>query len=254
MTTSYSSLDYMMFYVTFVNPVGDVEPIDVSSSDVGGTATPATKATVAVQEVTKGVSPLGGTFVVEFGGETTVNMDFDASAASMKAALESISTIGVVNVNRVTVGNGFQWQTTFRSNLGNLPSLSATSVVHEVQQIATIGGNPTPLDGTFALAFGGVTSGALPFDATDAQVKAALEAMPTVGVVDVNRTGPFGNGKYIWLAKFRTNYGDLAALAPTTTGLSGTGAGVTVTELQAGSASALSGTCANGTTDRKSVV
>ena len=246
-TYTYSSASNMMFCITFNDPVGDVLPLDVSASNL---AVPLNTdvVNVAVQEVTKGVAPVGGTFVVEFGGETTVNMDFDASAASMKAALESISTIGSVNVKRLNVGNGFQWQTTFRSNLGNLPSLSATAVVHEVQQIATIGGNPTPpLDRTFTLAYGGSTTSSLPFDATDAQVKAALEAMPTVGLVDVNRTGPFGNGKYVWITKFRTNYGNLVNLAPVATGLSGTSAGVTVTELQAGSASSLSGTCANGT-------
>jgi hypothetical protein len=84
----------------------------------------------------------------------------------------------------------------------------------------------------------------LPLDASVDAVRAALEALPTVdGGVTVHRDGPLtgGFGLLRWRVTFRGNTGDLSLLAVDLTQLSGTAAHMAVSEVQAGSAHALTG-------------
>ncbi len=57
------------------------------------------------------------------------------------------------------------------------------------QQIRFIG---TPTGGTFMLRFEGQQTGALPFDATAAQIQAAMEGLSNVGAGNIEVTGPVG--------------------------------------------------------------
>lgn len=68
-----------------------------------------------VQTLTVSGSPTGGTFTLSFGGQTTAPIPFNANAAALRTALESLSTIGAGNVN-VTISGG----------LGRLPGGTAT--------------------------------------------------------------------------------------------------------------------------------
>jgi hypothetical protein len=70
-------------------------------------------------------TPLGGTFRLEFNGDKTGPIRFDANEEGIKEALESLSTVGTVDVNSVALSNGqYRWDVMLRSNLGNLDSIT----------------------------------------------------------------------------------------------------------------------------------
>lgn len=52
--------------------------------------------------------PLGGTFRIVFNGEATVDIAFDAGAGVVKAALEALQAVTLVNVAPATTANG-EW-------------------------------------------------------------------------------------------------------------------------------------------------
>jgi hypothetical protein len=129
--------------VEFLNPVGDVLALVVDGASLVGV-----NPVVTNVEYRKGISPLGGTFIVKYGegvGSTTDNLDFDISAVDMKTALEKLTTIGTVNVGREDLGNGFRWTVSFLSNLGNLEMMAASKIRQEIQTVSTTGGDPNPL-------------------------------------------------------------------------------------------------------------
>lgn len=98
---------------------------------------------------------------------------------------------------------------TFTGELGDLELISAYPYSWEAQSIITYGGDPTPLGGSFSVEFGGFTSDDLPYDATADGVKAALEALPGAGRVDVSKI-VLGNGRNEWLVNFRSAHACLS--------------------------------------------
>jgi hypothetical protein len=125
--------------------------------------------------------------------------------------------------------------------------LFSRSETHEIQQVSTIGGSPTPITGTFTLTFRGETTADIPYDASEYEFKAALDALNTIGAVDgvgsveVHREGPIGNGMYTWMVTFRGTPGNLPALTWNEANLLGTGANVTVTKTHNGKSNTFSG-------------
>lgn len=94
---------------------GDLAGTDVPlASGEGGTS--------EVQNVAIDETTMGGTFTLTFGGQTTIAIAFNASAADVQSALEALSTIGADNVE-VTggPGPGSSWSVTFRGELAALP-------------------------------------------------------------------------------------------------------------------------------------
>lgn len=91
---------------------------------------------------------------------------------------------------------------TFVGELGDLDLITAFPYSWEVQSIITNGGDPTPLGGSFSIEFGGYASEGLPFDASADGLKAALEALPGTGRVDVNKI-ILERGGNEWLVTFR---------------------------------------------------
>lgn len=99
-----------------------------------------------------------------------------------------------------------------------------------MQSLLTSGGDPTPLGGSFAVEFGGYTSEDLPYDASADGLKAALEALPGTGRVDVDKT-MLDNGKNMWLVTFRDLVGDVELVGVDGSGLTGTSAAIESTEV-----------------------
>lgn len=87
------------------------------------------------------------------------------------------------NYDRAAAGVGVIWN--------DLNGPGTTRGNNETQSV-TITGNPT--GGTFKLKFSGQTTGTIPYNATAAQLDAALEALSNVGAGDVNVTGGPGPG------------------------------------------------------------
>ncbi|RHZ10616.1 hypothetical protein DYB31_002620, partial [Aphanomyces astaci] len=66
-------------------------------------------------------TPLYGTFTLSFNGQESAPISYDANAKDVKAALESLTSIGRVDVTRsnlLSSGGQFQWLVTFRTELG----------------------------------------------------------------------------------------------------------------------------------------
>ena len=125
----------------------------------------------------------------------------------------------------------FRRWVTFTGELGDLDLLSAYPYSWEVQSIATSGGDPTPLGGSFLVEFGGYTSEDLPYDASADGLKAALEALPGTGTVDVGKT-VLENGQSEWLVTFRDLVGDVEMIGVDGSGLTGTSAAIDTTEVR----------------------
>ena len=132
----------------------------------------------------------------------------------LKETLEDLPSIYEVDVHRDDLGNGYRWWVTFVSILGDLPEMVPYPYRWEIQSVQTIGGNPTPLEGAFTLSYGGQTSALISFDASAETMKATLEALSTVGRVDVERYASDW-GQREWLITFRALIGNLDLLLMT---------------------------------------
>jgi hypothetical protein len=109
--------------------VGDQPPLTASGSTRPSEGWRGTDVTLNVWTVLEGLQPISGSFRLEFRGHSTRSLEYNAAALEMKDALESLVTVGTVDVERNINGNGFNWVITFTSELGNLPSITP----HDVQ-------------------------------------------------------------------------------------------------------------------------
>lgn len=112
-----------------------VDPTKVGVTVVNG---PPTVETITVYDWP------GDNFYLTFGGQASYAVPTLTSAADLAQALNLLSSIGV----------------------------------NDVQTISITG---TPTGGSFTLTFGGQTTGPIPFNATAAQVQAALQALSSIG-------------------------------------------------------------------------
>lgn len=156
-----------------------------------------------VQTITPTDTLIGGTYTLSFDGQTTGPISFDAGNADVKAALESLSTIGAGNIQ--VSGGGLAngpLTVTFVGDLADtnvaeitidesaLSLLAVTSTTegatNEIQRLATTG---NVVGGFFTLTFGAETTAPLGFNASAATVQAALESLSSVSPGDVSVTG-----------------------------------------------------------------
>ena len=170
-----------------------------------------------------------GTFAVSFGGHTTAPIPATASRAQVAAALETLPGLaGNVAVGGAKGG----WIVSFTGALAGsaVPLLSGTVTDNPSQTLAVTGEA-----GSYELEFGGAGTGPLPFDASAAEIQAALRSIPGLGLgntypgnVFVDVAGSEEDTRF-----FRLIFaGDLAGTRPAltaTSSLTGTGAGVTFT-------------------------
>ncbi len=114
---------------------------------------------------------------------------------SVQEILEAMPNVAApVTVVRSSLGNGaYAWTVTFSGQWGDAPQLSAGT-----DQLLGAGARvsfSTVQDGnelsdSVALAFAGETTQAVALDESEAELKAELEALPSVGVVEVTRSLP----------------------------------------------------------------
>jgi hypothetical protein len=161
-----------------------------------------------------GSGPLSGSWAVTFGGEKTGGMAVDISSYNLQTELNLMSTVGKVEVGtRQSATNSYSYPITFLSKFGDIEALigdtSNLHVTKEVQTVTTSGSGS--LQGSWKLSYGGSTTGSLPPLATNEEVKSALEALPTLGLVTVVTSATANNGK-TYRITFDQNAGDLALL------------------------------------------
>lgn len=124
-----SELDnYREYSITFESPSGDVPVLQVDSSNIIGSS-----ATVVCSEKIKGIDKVLASFSLRFGGESTIPLNQDTTAEILEAALEALSGIGDVSVERFS-GADPSWAVTFTTlgnpvNAGEVPLLQVSELV-----------------------------------------------------------------------------------------------------------------------------
>ena len=103
----------------------------------------------------------GGTFTLQFAGQVTQPIPFNASDLQLWTALQALSNI-------------------------NLFDIQVRSKVTNEVQIVKLQGEPK--DGTFTLTFNGETTGPIPWHANQLEVHAALAALPSINPLDITVT------------------------------------------------------------------
>eukprot|EP00984_Skeletonema_dohrnii_P023836 scaffold12938_cov128-Skeletonema_dohrnii-CCMP3373.AAC.1 len=103
------------WHITFNSHIGEQPLLEVHPADNWAGTNPV----IEVARVRKGVKPLSGMMRLGFEGERTLPIPFDADAHLVKQALESLTTIGEVDVTRYSNNNGHNYFVTFLSELGN---------------------------------------------------------------------------------------------------------------------------------------
>jgi hypothetical protein len=122
------SFGQCVWEVTFESKAGNVPSIEVAKSGTSNFSTTATlnsgNRVVVTDDTVRGTSiPVSGDFRLEFDGQVTGYMPYNASPDEMKTALDSLSNIGHVAVTRTgpDVNRCYTWDVTFISDLGPLP-------------------------------------------------------------------------------------------------------------------------------------
>lgn len=124
------------YFVRFDSPEGDVESLYLDASNLTGY-----NLDVKVVEMTKGVKGLAGRFNLQFLDAVSSYLGEESSAADVKAALEAMSSIGEVAVERlVSADTTPEWVVTFTTfgsptNAGSLPLLQPLNVVSSVSNV-----------------------------------------------------------------------------------------------------------------------
>ena len=176
-------------------------PVSTVSSSTGAViaAKAAGRYTVAVSG-----NPTAGTYTLGYGGQTTTALAYDATAATIQAALAALSSIGAGNVT-VSALSASSYTVDVANYAGTL-SLVGNSLVSAANAAVTITDNFRPTTaasvygiaatsweangGALTLSYGG-SSVAVPPKATAAQVAAALTGLPSVSTATV--TGSAGS-------------------------------------------------------------
>jgi hypothetical protein len=198
--------------ITFAGTLGfqTQSPISISNGNLTGGTSPTTTLahTVTgsarindVQTLSLGGNPTGGSFTLSFGGQTTAAIPFNATSTQVQVALQALASIGAGNVTcaggplpaAVTITFqatlGLQPQAPITAGANNLtgpaPAVAHTTSGSGVNDLQTLSVSGNPTGGTFTLAFGGQTTAAIPFNATAAQVQAALVALSSIGAGNV---------------------------------------------------------------------
>ena len=146
-----------------------------------------------IQVITlSGTDATGGTFTLTFDGQTTGDIAYNASAATIETALEALSKIGVGDTT-VSGSAGGPWTVEFTGALAvtnvALMTIDVTNLTGGVNEIQTISSPSNPTGGTFTLSYGGDTTSAIAYNASAATIQTALEALNTIPVGSVACTG-----------------------------------------------------------------
>ncbi|GMH50079.1 hypothetical protein TrLO_g5083, partial [Triparma laevis f. longispina] len=102
--------------ITYVSHVGDQPLIVATGADNWSGVNP----TIQAYTVTNGEAPISGSFRLTYEGESTPPLIHECTAAEVKTALESLTTVGVVGVSRFVNNNGHDYLVTFTTELGPL--------------------------------------------------------------------------------------------------------------------------------------
>ncbi|KAL9190302.1 hypothetical protein ACHAXT_007513 [Thalassiosira profunda] len=174
--------------------------------------------------------------VAKYDGEHTLSgaptsASSDSIAQSLVASLPMSITDAQATQSLETSDNGLTFTLTYGEDDGDVPLLvcnspSLTSLV-ACDTSTVMDGNE--IRGNFYLE----SSDPIPFDASPAEVEAALAGVSGIGSVDVSRSQADGQGGRTWLITFLEDHGDVSLLQASSS-LTGKGASLDVTEVAKG--------------------
>jgi hypothetical protein len=134
------------------------------------------------QTVTLTDAVAGDVFTLTFDGETTAQIAYDATAATVQSALEGLSNIAPGDVS-VTAGDpGWVVEYTGTYAYTDAANLTGTVPQNEKQNVTVNGAT----GGTFTITFDEDTTVAIPYDAAPPIVEAALENLDSIGEGNVS--------------------------------------------------------------------
>lgn len=184
------------------------------------------------QVITMGGSPSGGTFTLDFDGQETDPIAYNASAATIKTELEALSNIEVDDIT-VTGDAGGPWEIEFIGNLAGtdveLIKADSTSLVGGTNEVQTISMINAPTGGTFRLSFNGEWTGDIAYNASAGTIQTALlalNAIPAGGVTCGGGAFP-GTPVTVTFTGFLANT-DVAIMIADSSSLTGISGSVTV--------------------------
>ncbi|MEQ8852898.1 hypothetical protein [Gimesia sp.] len=136
----------------------------------------------------------GGTFTLDFNGQETGNIAYDATAGAIQTEMEGLSNVEVGDVE-VTGPAGGPWVIEFKGNLADtdVALLIADSTLLESTNEQQTISLASCSGGTFALGYGEDTTDPIAFNASAATIESELEALPGIGAgnVSVSGSGPW---------------------------------------------------------------
>jgi hypothetical protein len=131
-----------------------------------------------------------------------------ASGLDVTSIIDSMSNIIVgvtVTLTNPTAGE-YIYTITFPVTMGNVPQMtaifSALSPVYDVNVVVGTKVDGNVVGGLYRLSFEGQTTSSLSFDASENDVRVALETLSSIGTVVVSRTGPTAQLEYAWSVTF----------------------------------------------------
>ncbi len=156
-----------------------------------------------------------------------------ATPVSISASLSFRSPLGVVAVPASSSILNVSWTPPFTPQYGMPPSMykvdwDSAPGISEIQRVA-VSGAGAATGGTFRLKFDGATMLPIAWNADASTVEFALNALPTVGTVSVQKPLP---GE--WLVTFANNIGDLPMMSGLSTTLTPSTASVSIDEVVSG--------------------
>ena len=190
--------------------------VDPMSRIVAGTVTlsePFSENTIAISNQIKVLTQ-----------SATAQIPVNANPATMADALKTLTGAEVkVSREEADVNGGYDWRVTFPQGFGDIVQMlpDAAQISSGTCRVNTLSEGALPeiqrihldavnlLQGSFAVSFNGETSEYIPYDVSEAGLKAAIENLATAGNVTVTRVGSSSTHGFTWDVTFVSNAGNL---------------------------------------------
>lgn len=140
------------------------------------------------QTITYVSGAAGETFQLSFGGETTTELAYDATGATIETAFEALSTVGVGN-GTITGAGGGPWTLEFTGDLAGASQSNVTASNIGIDEVQTATYSDDAVTDTYTLTFDGQTTDPLAIDADNAAILAALNNLSNIESGDVVVSG-----------------------------------------------------------------
>eukprot|EP01038_Epipyxis_sp_PR26KG_P006150 gene6150-8477_t len=169
-------------------------------------------AVIVGPQIIQSPAKLGGSFIVNAVGKSSTPIPYDASVDQMNEGISSMGlSLSNILISPVAATGSRTWSLTFNAynNYYDIPLLEVngssltggnTAVFAEIARAGIHG--PSGISGTFKLQWRGNTTAPLQFNASSDDVKRALEALPVINLVYVNRSSASNINGYSWTIEF----------------------------------------------------